>query len=247
MRLERIEKSQRLIRRRALSSRRHGQRRVGTCGKERYLLRTGSAGGVYRHPQILSRRGRRGGVGRRGRQNHLYHGRHGTAHERQLRGRYGRLYRPDGHAPQYHRAGDGRACFAGGKNVSHRLPLRRICKVGYSAFVKSRRGKVGHFRVYFPSRRRPDGGRACAGAQNQGQGALFGRPPLFFEGAPPRVYGNIETGRGTRDFSRKRSLLYVFRRRAVRGKRGRGTHVRDHRENREQQKQRRHRDGRASL
>ena len=200
------------VRRAGVLRQRDGFRGAGTCRTRKAFLRAGSAGGVYRHPQVLSRRGRGGGAGRRGREDHLYHGRHRTAHERFLRGRHGRLYRPDGHPAQPHRGRDGQALPAGGKGVSHRFPLRRVCQIGHSAAFKPGRQKGGHLRQHFPGGGRSDGLRPGAGQAHQGQSALFGRASVLYQGAAQGFLRHPSSGRRARDFPRKRALLHVHRR-----------------------------------
>ena len=153
-----------------------------------------------------------GGAGRRGREDHLYHGRHGTAHERQLRGRYGRLYRPDGHAAQHYRARDGRTRFAGGKDVPIASRCGVFAKSDIQPLLNQGAAKSDISASIFPGGRRPDGGGLAQGRRIKGK-VLFLGGPLFFLKALRRAFTEtLKLDEEHADLSRKRSLLYVSRR-----------------------------------
>ena len=62
------------------------------------------------------------------RENSVSHKRHRGAHERLVRRRHGRVYRPDGHPSAHDARRDERGGQNGAKNLYHRQPLRRVCQ-----------------------------------------------------------------------------------------------------------------------
>ena len=225
----------------------HGLSGARACAARRDRLRAGSAVRLRRHPKILSSGGRRRGARRRGRQDHLHHGRHRTAHERQLRGRHGRVHRPDGDPPQRFRGGAGRARVEGGARLSHRFPLRRVRKIGYPAPSQPGGEQSGYRRFHLAGGRRSDGRRACAGAQDQGHGALSGRAFILFERASEGVPRDVEARRRACHLPRQCALLHVHRRGALRGRGEGGKTLFYHGAHRKRQVRQRHHGGRTAL
>lgn len=95
-------------------------------GNPRAAVRAGSRGRLPGHRRACpaNRRGR--GTRRRRRQDPLPQPRHGSAHERSLRGRHRGVHRSDGGAAPHRRLRAERACRELHDPVPHRFPLRGI-------------------------------------------------------------------------------------------------------------------------
>ena len=164
-----------------------------------------------------------------------------------MRGRHGRLHRPDGDAFEPRSRRNGRVVPARGKGVPHRLALRRVREIRYSAPSQSGREERGYRRLHFSGGRRPDRIGFGAGQAHQGQSSLFRRPALLYQGAQKSLSDHVASRRRARRVSRQRALFHVRRRGALFRKRGRAGYRNDHPQDRERKDERRDRNGRTAV
>ena len=174
------------------------------------------------HPQ--NRCGHR--ARRRGREDHLLRKRHRAAHERHLRGRYGRIHRPDGGTFEHRCGRPERACAECDHHLSHRLALRRVREDRRAAAFERGRAQGGHRRVHLPVRRDADHLRPRMRPTHPRLRGVFGRSAAI----PSRTAQTL-----LRDARARRGAPHRARQRApVRGKRlrhrGRGERDRARRE-----------------
>ena len=122
--------------------------------------------------------------------------------ERQLRRRYGRVHRPDGHAPGRGRGRTRPPQPAFHAHLPHRLALRRVCQDGHTAAAQSGRaqGRRGH--EHLSGHRQPDHRGPCAGRRIEGKVLFLGGPLYYCQGLRPALPRNPETLRGGRDVPR---------------------------------------------
>ena len=116
-------------------------------------------------------------IGRRGCQDPLSDQRYGGPDERLLRRRHRGLHRPDGHAAENGRGGDGQSRPDSGKDLHHRRPLRRVCQERHPAPHQSGGQIRRHRQEHLPGGGEPDHRRPGPGAAHQGTRPVSGRPP----------------------------------------------------------------------
>ena len=159
------------------------------------------------HPQ--NRRGHR--ARRRGCEDHLLRKRHRAAHERHLRGRHGRVHRPDGGAFEYRCGRLERARAERDHHLSHRLALRRVREDRRAAAFERGRAQGGHRRVHLPVRRDADHLRPRMRPAHPRLRGIFGRPAAIPSRAAQTLLRDARPRRGTSHRARQRA--------PVRGKR----------------------------
>ena len=115
--------------------------------------------------------------------------RHGGAHERHLRRRHRRVYRPDGHASERDRGRTGRAQPAAHSSI---YPIASRCgvfaKTRHPAPAESGRAQGGRGRQHFSGRGEPDHRGPGPGPRHSTERCCFWAGPLYFlQGPAPAV------------------------------------------------------------
>ena len=146
-------------------------------------LRAGGICDAHGGSALPARLRRRHRAGRRGRENPVSGRGRGSADERLLRGRYGRVHRPDGHAAEHHARRDELSRPVEQADLHHRLALRRVCQKRHPAAHQSGRVEKRHLREHFRRGRQPDGRGAGAGTAAGGENRLSRRSADLFESA----------------------------------------------------------------
>ena len=136
-------------------------------------------------------------IGRRGCQDPLSDQRYGGSDERFMRRRHRGLHRPDGHAAENERGGDGQSRPDSGKDLHHRRPLRRVCQERHPAPHQSGGQVRRHRQEHLSGGGESDHRGSGAGTAYQGPRSVSGRAADLFQ---------VSAAELRRDLGRHRNL-----------------------------------------